>query len=91
MNGVMADLSPLKFDIDDELRQKMQAVFGAQGVTIREGMSRLISFLVESPPEMHPIILRQVRGRAAQEVARTILEVGHIPKEVRKAPSSRTR
>lgn len=65
----------LRFMVDSELRAKLDEVFRVQGINMKEGMGRLVAFLVGSPAEMHPLILGQLPGMSARAVTKTILAI----------------
>jgi hypothetical protein len=78
MNNLMEDSrvgeEQLKFMINSSLDRQVREVFDSQGLNIKEGMSRLIEFLVTRPKELHPLILKQLPGNSAEIVTRAILE-----------------
>lgn len=69
----MAD-EQYKFMMESSLRKQIDTVFAAQGLTNREGMTRLIRFLLDRPTELHPLILRQLPGKSAEIITLAILE-----------------
>ena len=73
MNYVLVKDEQLKFLVAGDLREQLDKVFEAQGVSMKEGMGRLIQFLVTQPEELHPLILGQIRGAGAKDVARALL------------------
>lgn len=62
-----------KFYIDDDLWAEAQKVFDSQGVTLSEGMARLILLLRDAPLELRPVMLRQAPGDASVALAEHVL------------------
>lgn len=63
------------FYIPPDLRETVEGIFAAQGVSQSEGITRLIRLLVEAPDTVRPILLGQVPGDAGVALARHILEI----------------
>lgn len=73
-NGVMAEKrGQWKFNVDPQLRSRAEAIFVSQGLNLSGGLERLLLLLVDSPPELHPVILKQANRNAAKVLAEHVL------------------
>lgn len=77
------------FYVPPSLRSSCEDVFRAQGVSVSEGLTRLIKLLVDSPDELTPILLDQAKGNAAVALAEEILRrsvrsKGHVMRKAAK-------
>jgi hypothetical protein len=66
---VMAKRPQVKFYADEDLTKDIAVVFKRQGVSLSEGMSRLMRFIIEAPDSMKPVILKQAPGDAVIALA----------------------
>src|SRR5689334_13912568 len=76
MTAFVAEEEQFKFEISSDLRVELDAVFEAQGVFLKEGMNRLVRFLVSAPEEMRAVILAQVPDASAVAIAKEIVRRG---------------
>lgn len=68
----------IKFYGDSDLREKFERVLELQGLSLSEGIGRLMSFLTAMPAQLVPIVLAQAPGDAARALAAHILATGPI-------------
>lgn len=62
----------IKVRVAKDLKEKAEAAFRRQGVTMSEGVTRLLrTFLANE--ELQPLLLDQVRGLSRRDLARAIL------------------
>jgi hypothetical protein len=61
------------FYLPPTLRASCESVFEAQGVSVSEGLTRLVKLLVEAPDELKPLLLQQAKGDAALALAESII------------------
>lgn len=73
-NRVVAKKIQAKFYVDGELMDRCNAVFEEQGVTLSEGMSRLVELLVSAGDTLRPLLLRQAPGKAGRVLAENVLK-----------------
>jgi hypothetical protein len=62
------------FYVPPSLRASCEAVFEKQGVSVSQGMTRLVRLLVDSSDELRPILLDQAHGDAAVALAESIIK-----------------
>lgn len=74
MDEMESDEEQFKFMLDPTLRLQLDKIFADQGLNIKEGMKRLIEFLIERPKELHPLILKQLPGNSANIIAVAVLK-----------------
>jgi predicted component of type VI protein secretion system len=63
----------LKIDLDKGLKERVEALFQRQGVNMTEGVTRLLRTFADAGEDLHPLLLDQVRGASAKDLARAIL------------------
>lgn len=83
----------IKFWIDLKKRTMLIEIFTAQGVNLKTGMTRLVELMLRIPPELHGVLLDQVRGDAAAAIAEFYLRTDQGAKQPPKpqAPTSDVR
>jgi hypothetical protein len=69
-NRVVGKTEQLKFYAAEKLTESFRGVLEEQGLSLSEGLSRLMCLLVDAPEEMRPVLLRQAPGDAAVALAR---------------------
>lgn len=72
-SGVVAKKIQVKFYVEGVINGRAVDVFEAQGLTLSEGMSRLLELLVDAPDELRPLLLRQAPGDAGRALAEFVL------------------
>src|SRR5688500_2188977 len=70
----MAAESQFRVNLDEKLKEAVDAVLERQGTSQRIGVTRLFKWFVDLPPEMHAMILGQVHGEGKQVLAKAVLE-----------------
>ena len=63
----------IKVRVDADLKEKVEAAFGRQGVTMTEGLTRLMRTFLAVGEELHPLLLEQVRGMSRKDLAKALL------------------
>jgi len=87
MTWLVSKEEQLKFMVRTDLRERLDEIFPAQGVSMKVGLTRLIEFLAHAPPELRPLLLNQLPGVSRDAVITRMLEEMKPPKRSRRPRS----
>ncbi len=70
----MPNEAQLRVNVDEKLKDALDAVLARQGTSQKVGLTRLFEWFVALPPEMQALILGQVPGQGSEVLAKAVLE-----------------